>query len=110
MVSNVTRTMSRLLGKQESEVSIPELEALDVAALERMNLVAHEQSMNVRDIEVDISQDLSGDAGGRKLNKQEVEEMTKLKEGREKHDVAATNDKIVAVAELFQISGFLQRP
>lgn len=84
----------RLLGKQENEITLPELDALDVGKLGEMKLQQGEPEIGLRDIKVNIADDLSDDGGGKKLNTEEVEELSKLKEARGKQDTAATLDKI----------------
>lgn len=84
----------RLLGKQEDEIQIPQLDALDKTNLEKMRFQQGEPAVGLRPIDVSIAPDLSGEGGGKKLNVQEVEEMSKLKASREQHDTAATIDKV----------------
>ena len=84
----------RLLGKQENEIQLPQLDGLDKANLEKMSFQQGEPSVGPRSINVNIAQDLSGEGGGKKLNIQEVEEMSKLKKSREQHDTAAGIDKV----------------
>jgi len=100
----------RLFGMQESEIKIPKLDALDISALEKMKFKAGEPKIRLRDIEVDIAKDLSGEGGGKKMNTQEVEEMTKLKEAREKHDIAGTFDKIGAITAIIPEFGAFATP
>lgn len=88
----------RLLGRQESEIKIPELDAIDKEALEKTKLKVDEPEVGLRPIAVDIAQDLGGEGGGKKMNTEEVQEVTKLKAARDKHDAAGTYDKIGAVA------------
>lgn len=84
----------RLLGKQENEIQIPQLDALDKVNLEKIQFQQGEPAVSLRPIDVIIAPDLSGEGGGKKLNVQEVEEMSKLKASREQHDTAATIDKV----------------
>jgi hypothetical protein len=66
----------RLLGKQQNEIKIPELDALDTEGLFRMKLKADEPEVTPRNIEVDIAQDL-GASGGKVISSHEAEEMEK---------------------------------
>jgi Tc toxin complex TcA C-terminal TcB-binding domain len=84
----------RQLGKNESDIKISELDALDTAALlNNKGFKASEPEVAPRDIEVDIAVDLSGEGGGKKMNTQEVEELTKLKAALDKRKTAATIHK-----------------
>ena len=70
----------RLLGKQENEIKIDEqLEAIDAASLEKAasgtektKFTVNEPQVDPLHIDIDIAQDLGGDAGGKKLNKKEA--------------------------------------
>ena len=85
----------RLLGKQESEIEIPEIEALDVdGLLNKMKFKGAEPEIGLRDVEVDIAGDISGEGGGHKMSTQEVAELLLLKAARGKHDTAAFIDKV----------------
>jgi hypothetical protein len=84
----------RQLGKKDNEIQIPQLDALDKTNLEKMRFQQGEPAVGLRPIDVSIAPDISSEGGGKKLNVQEVEEMSKLKESREQHDTAATIDKV----------------
>jgi len=87
----------RQLGKQPDEITkaIPELGELDKDSLDKMKFAMQESLVALRELKVDIAQDL-GEAGGRMLSTHEVQEMTKLKEARDLNDEASTKDKIAA--------------
>lgn len=84
----------RLLGKQESEIKVPSLDAIDQTALEKLKFKASEPEVALRPIAVDIAADLSGEGGGKKMNTQEVTELDRLKYARSKHESAASTDKL----------------
>lgn len=64
----------RMLGKQEGDIVIPELDALVAEGLEKFTFKASEPSMERRPVGVDIAQDL-GDSGGKIVSSYEAEEM-----------------------------------
>lgn len=68
----------RQLGKkaEEIETGIPQLEELDKDSLNRMRFAMNEPQVPLRDIEVDIAQDL-GDSGGKIVSSYEAEELEK---------------------------------
>ncbi len=67
----------RLLGKKENEITVPELEGLDIDALAKMKFDSDEPEVRLRDIEVDIATDL-GRAGGKHVSTFEAEELDHL--------------------------------
>ena len=69
-----------------------------------------ELEMALREILVDIAQDLSGEGGGRKVNTQEVEEMSKLKEAHESRESAASIDKIGGIMAIIPTFGAHVQP
>ncbi len=83
----------RLLGKQQSEITVPELDALDSAGLEKMMFQTSEPDMGLRVIDLELTQD-NEEVGGKKLNVHELEEMGKLKAARDLQDKAASNEDI----------------
>jgi hypothetical protein len=87
----------RQLGKQIEDIkkAIPDLIDLDRANLDKMNLSALEPELALREIDVDIAQDL-GDSGGKIISSHEKQEIAKLHESRDLNDAAATKDKIAA--------------
>jgi Tc toxin complex TcA C-terminal TcB-binding domain len=85
----------RQLGKKADEVknAIPELGELDKDGLDKMKFAMKEPEMGLRDIDVDIAQDL-GDAGGKIVSSHEVQEMSKLNDARNDQESAAWIDKL----------------
>jgi hypothetical protein len=83
------------LGRKADEIekAIPELGELDKDSLAKMKFAMEEPEVELREIEVDIAQDL-GESGGKVISNHEQQEMAKLKEARDKQDSAATLDKI----------------
>ena len=66
----------RQLGKKADEVNIPELDELDKASLAKMKLSAKEPEVALREIDVDIAQDLGG-SGGKIVSSYEAHELEK---------------------------------
>lgn len=83
-----------LLGKKADEIvkTIPTLEALDQESLGKMKFSSQEQSIALRDIEIDISEDLSGRARGHNISSHEVHELQLLDAAQGLQDVAAITD------------------
>lgn len=87
----------RQLGKKPDEIqnAIPQLADLDKDGLHKMMFAMTEPAMALREIKVDIAQDLGG-SGGKIISKHENDEIAKLQESRDLNDEAATKDKIAA--------------
>ena len=85
----------RQLGKTADEIekAIPALEELDKDSLDQMKFAMEEAEVGLREIEVDIAQNLN-EAGGKRVSSHEAQEIAKLKEARDKQDSAAVLDKI----------------
>lgn len=85
----------RQLGKKADEIekAIPELGELDQDSLAKMKFAMKEPEVGLREIEVDIAQDLGG-SGGKKISTYESDEIEKLKDARSEQDTAGTFDKI----------------
>jgi hypothetical protein len=77
----------RQLGKAPGDVSVPELDELDLQALAAYNLRQAEPAMAQRDVPVDIATDVVDEAAGRLLNRFEAEELDLLTTARTIHDV-----------------------
>lgn len=76
----------RMLGKQESDIVIPELDALVAEGLAKFNFLATEPDVKRRPVDVDIAQDLD-DSGGKIVSSYEAEEMSKLSWARDIQEV-----------------------
>ncbi len=72
----------RLLGSQESEIKIPELDQLDTDALKQMKLMASEPGVGLRQVEVNIAQDPEDLSGGKKISSHELQELSNLERAR----------------------------
>ena len=72
----------RMLGKQESDIAIPELDALVAEGLAKFNFVASEPDVERRPVGVDIAQDL-GDSGGKIVSSYEAKEMNATQAARD---------------------------
>lgn len=85
----------RQLGKKPDEIrkAIPELGELDKDSLDKMKFAMQEPAVGVREIDVDIAQDL-GESGGKIVSSHEVQEMGKLKEAQDSQEWASNLDKV----------------
>jgi hypothetical protein len=83
----------RLLGWAESDITVPELDALDLEALERMRLSASEPAVAPRAVAVDIAQQAPQEAAGHQLSTGEAVELTKLAEAQDKQRSAANFER-----------------
>ncbi|HEX7445320.1 MAG TPA: hypothetical protein VF300_02930, partial [Methanothrix sp.] len=88
------RYYERLLGKQVSDIKIPGLDDLDSDSLLSMKFKANEPEITPHDIDIDISQDGQGIAGGRKISSYEAGELTLLKDAQDLHDIASIMDQL----------------
>ena len=75
----------RQLGKQENDIVIPELDALDAEGVAKLKFKASEPEVRRRPIDVDIASDL-GDSGGKIVSSHEAEELSKSGDARTIHD------------------------
>lgn len=89
------------LGKKLDEIqkAIPALDELDKESLAKMKLSIQEPQVALRDMTVDIAQDLN-ESGGRIISSHEREEITKLQDSRDLNDEASVKDKIAAALSL----------
>jgi hypothetical protein len=76
----------RMLGKQEQDIVIPELDALAAEGLTKFKFTASEPDVERRPLSVDIAQDL-GDSGGKIVSSYEAEELDKAGQARDIQDV-----------------------
>lgn len=76
----------RQLGKQENDIVIPELEALNADSLAAFKLKTSEPELVRRPVGVDIAQDL-GDSGGKIVSSYEARELDALSEARDLQDI-----------------------
>ena len=90
----------RLLGEQESDIEVPELDALDTAALEKMKFKSDEPEVRARDIEVDIAQGVEGISGGKMISSYERDELEMLAQSQIAQDVAVILDAVGAFMNL----------
>lgn len=77
----------RQLGKKADEIkkAIPDLGELDKDSLDKMNFAIKEPEMALREIEVDIAQDL-GNSGGKIVSSFEAEDLSKSSAARDIQD------------------------
>ncbi|HEX5736591.1 MAG TPA: insecticidal toxin protein [Blastocatellia bacterium] len=102
------RYYERLLGRKENEINIPELDALDTGALQKMKFKSDEPELGARDIEVEIAQGGAGSlgsitggtrgasaiTGGKKLNSYEAKELNQLELAQLLYDASAIAETI----------------
>jgi hypothetical protein len=85
----------RLLGRPESDISVPELDELDTEALERMRFSAQEPDVAGRPVPISISLPAAiSEAAGIMLSPEEVTELIKLAAAQDKQKKAANNEQI----------------
>jgi len=65
----------RQLGRQENEIAVPALDAIDAESFAKFAFRTGEAELSRRPVEIDIARDL-GDAGGKIVNSHEAEEMS----------------------------------
>ena len=95
----------RQLAKQEGDIKIPEADAMDPSALEKMKFKIGEPQIAPRTIAVDIAQDL-GASGGKIISSHEAGELGLLDLARSMQIAAAVNDQIGSTLSLIpQIGG-----
>ncbi|MBK9316763.1 MAG: hypothetical protein IPM55_21335 [Acidobacteria bacterium] len=98
----------RQLGKQENEIKVPELDALDADNLGKMKFKQGEPEVGLRNIEVDIAQAL-GASGGKIISSHEASEMRQLDQARALQVIAAVYDLFGSTLSLIpQIGGKVQ--
>lgn len=87
----------RQLGKRTEEIekAIPTPEDLDAESLEKMKFAMREPDVALRDIEIDIAQEL-GASGGKIISTHERSEITKLAEARDFNEGASSKERIGA--------------
>jgi hypothetical protein len=85
----------RQLGKKLDEIenAIPELDELDKDSLEKMKFAMTEPGVTLRDIDVDIAQDL-GASGGKIVSSHEKQELESLESATKLREEAANLDMI----------------
>jgi hypothetical protein len=88
---------SRLLGVAESDIKIPQLDALDAQGLAALNLTATEPTMPTPEIPIDIATDVTGLAAGRILNAQEVQELSNLADAHGSQGAASAAQALGAI-------------
>jgi hypothetical protein len=100
----------RLLGKEEGEIKIPELDELDAEGLSKMKFKQGEPSLEPRDIDIDISKDTQGVNEGRKISSYEVKELELLQQARDRHNAAVMNDLMSSEMALIPEFGAQAQP
>lgn len=78
--------LERSLGKQESDITIPDLDALDTESLAKFKFKSSEPDIKRRPVDIDIAQNL-GDSGGKIVSSYEAEELEKSGLARDIQDV-----------------------
>lgn len=78
----------RMLGVSESEIKLPEIDALDPSGLLALKFKAEEPEVRPRSIEMNLARNLDGELRGHSLLVREAEELEKLGDARIAMDVA----------------------
>lgn len=89
--------------------SLPMLEELDRESLEKLGLVASEAVLSLRDIDVDIAQDL-GASGGRVISDHEAHELDLMAIAQGFQDTAAVSDTVAGVLSAIPAIGVHATP
>lgn len=76
----------RMLGKQEGDIAIPELDALVAEGLTKFKFMVSEPEVKRRPVGVDIAQDL-GNSGGKIVSSYEARELDALSDARDLQDI-----------------------
>ena len=99
------------LGKKLDEIqkALPQFEAMDKTALDKMKYVAKDQEVRKRDIEVDIAQNLN-ESGGKLISSFELQEFTKLKIAQDLQEQAAALNMIAKFLSLIPELGGQAEP
>lgn len=100
----------RLLGKEESEIKIPELDELEADGLSQMKFRQKEPSVATRDITIDISKDTQGINEGKKISSYEVKELELLQQARDHHNAAVMDDLMSSEMALIPEFGAQAQP
>lgn len=100
----------RELGRDESELTMPSLEALDSDGLDKMKFKASEPELTPRAINVNISQGPAGVIGGKKISTYELSELQLLKAARDLQDQAIVNELLSAEMALIPEFGTQVEP
>ena len=101
----------RQLGKKADEIekAIPALSELDKDSLDKMKFAMREPEVGLREIEVDIAEDL-GSSGGKLISHHESEELSLLEIAQGFQDAAAASDTIASVLSAIPAIGVHATP
>jgi Tc toxin complex TcA C-terminal TcB-binding domain/Concanavalin A-like lectin/glucanases superfamily len=78
----------QLLGRQENEIRVSAIDALDKSGLEKMNYKASEPEVPERDIAVDIAKGVGDLSSGKIISSHEKEELEKMASSQNYQDAA----------------------
>ena len=95
----------KLLGKDDSDIVVPELAELDTDALERMRFSATEPAVPDRPVSVSIAQNAPAEAAGHQLSPEEATEITKLALAQDTHRRAGASEKVGSVMAIIPMFG-----
>jgi len=112
-LANVAQRLTyyeRMLGKQESEIKIPELDELDTESLYKLKLRQGEPALGSRTIDIDIAKDTQGITQGKKISSYEVQELDLLQQARGHLDSAVMNDLMSSEMALIPEFGAQAQP
>jgi hypothetical protein len=94
---------------EDIEKAIPELTELDRDSLQKMKFAMQETTVNPREIDVDISQDLTG-SGGRIISSYERDELFRLKMAQDLQEEGAALNMIAKFLSLIPEMGAQAQP
>ena len=86
----------RLLGRHESEITLPEFEALDGDSFEKLKLKTREPLIAMRPVNVNLASGVEGVSDGHKVSSYEVRELEHLASARAHHESARGLDMVAS--------------
>lgn len=100
----------RMLGKNENEVKVPDLEGLDLERLRDFKFSSNEPTLSKRSIKVDIDQDSESDEGGQIMSSFEAQELSHLNAAQWIQDSAAIVETIGSILNLVPMNSVDAKP
>ena len=84
----------RLLGREQDDIVVPELDELDTEALERMRFSAQEPTVATRSVTVSVAQNVVAEAAGHQLSPEEAAELADLASAQQAYRSASAQEMI----------------
>jgi hypothetical protein len=104
------RHYEQLLGRKAEEIVPPQLDSLDLQAIDALRLRIEEPAIDLRPVEFDIATGLGDDLAGRVLSSHEKDELDKLEDARDHLATAAGYEKIAGGAAILATFGTHVQP